>query len=156
MFNGVRVGDKVYDFTKGWGTVIKDKNHYKNIFVVKIDETDEDVSYLYNGKKEKWDKNPSVFWAEPELKIPKNSVTLSEALRLLEEKDFNPEDEYNCVLVYDVYENTLSWSQIEYRTIMGTKYFTKDSIIKCFNHIHNKHISYEEFMEAYNEVFKTK
>lgn len=68
--------DRVYDITRGWGTVISlnlgDKTYP---VVVRLDETGDVESYTNCGKFHVCDVSPSLFWGEVKIENPPEKPT---------------------------------------------------------------------------------
>lgn len=68
MFTNAKIGDRVWNFLAGWGT-ITDIND--GIITVDYDDRYQGCeTFYFTGKKDKKDKNPSFFWAEIKYAMP--------------------------------------------------------------------------------------
>jgi hypothetical protein len=68
MFSNAKVGDKVWDFTYGWGKIYNiDLNSDYPIKVERLNEMDE--SYTFDGKLGD-EEAPTLFWDEIKYEIP--------------------------------------------------------------------------------------
>ena len=75
-FDGIKVGDKVWDFGYGWGKVVivSEKSFVVSFSVVN------NIAYCYDGKLciDKENKNQTLFWSKINFEIPKPKIELNE------------------------------------------------------------------------------
>ena len=153
MFRNAKVGDRAYDILRGWGTIIEIKKdvEYPIVFV---GDDDSVCTFTFYGKREKDDKNPSLFWDEIKYEILEKSTVfdLEKELRKLIIKEFEFE-ERNYYLYYNLEDEEIA-TRVIGRGIEPFKiYFTEKSIHNFFEAIKFKYISKEEFFKAYKKVF---
>lgn len=76
MFENAKIGDKVWSIRHGWGKIysIKPENE---IYLLKVEfdsyinQNNYTVSFTFEGKSFRLDKNPTLYWDELEFDIPK-------------------------------------------------------------------------------------
>ena len=76
MFSNAKIGDKVWSLTRGWGTITIDEDHGQSSdypIHVRFDKGSNDY-YTVCGKFYTHDINPSLFWDEIKLEIPKKPL----------------------------------------------------------------------------------
>jgi hypothetical protein len=73
MFSNAKVGDRVWSFDKGWGTIQGFDNNPKYPILVDLDDSSS-RSYTYDGKYFDNDINPNLFWNELKFEIPSKPV----------------------------------------------------------------------------------
>ena len=64
-FRNIKIGNRVFDILKGWGTVMDGKS--SKDFVVNMDN-DEVVSYYFSGKIDGNELISRLYWNVPEIK----------------------------------------------------------------------------------------
>ena len=71
MFSNAKVGDRVWDYVKGWGTIID--TCYDSVYriCVQYDKTNNSDCYTTSGKIISDAINPSLFWDEIKFEVPK-------------------------------------------------------------------------------------
>lgn len=151
MFRNAKVGDRVWDILKGWGTItsISEDNDYP----IRV-TSDEHIWTIFtlDGKRTKEDINPSLFWDKIKYEIPKKPFSLENELRNLEVIKFK-EDEENYVLLWDNDSEKIEYDYFYYQEFPLMKYFNKKSIDNFMDNIEDRKITKEEFFKAYNIVF---
>lgn len=70
MFKKAKKGDEVWAISMGWGKITE---VHEDSISVKFKNESLDFLYLKNGKIDKTDINPSLFWDEVKIEIPKKS-----------------------------------------------------------------------------------
>lgn len=72
MFSNAKVGDRVWDIRKGWGTVECTDFGPDYSLRVEFDEFDDggDETFTIDGKYLFHDKNPTLFWDEVKFDVP--------------------------------------------------------------------------------------
>ena len=149
MFRNAQVGDRVWDFISGWGTI--DSVSDENIGV--IFDNNKNHRRIFRIYGYRYDLNvKSLFWNVIQFGIPEKTFNLENELKRLEIKEFDAY-ENNYTLGWDNSSNKIfkNFYNITETPIM--KYFTEESIDKFINDIKNKKISKEEFFSAYKKVF---
>jgi len=68
-FDGIKEGDRVWDFRYGWGTVTKVDYGLSYPIIVDFDNGESD-SFLFNGAPDKHSKQ-TLFWDEIKFEVPK-------------------------------------------------------------------------------------
>ena len=86
MFSNAKVGDRVYDWIKGWGNIayIDIGNVRGEEIDVVFDDGGSIISYTVEGKFREDDANPSLFWDKPKFEIPEKPFNLKEEYKKLE------------------------------------------------------------------------
>lgn len=155
MFRNARAGDRVWSFTHHWGTIIEtDGSLDKTIDYPLLVKFDNDIvsRYTIDGKYNKDDTYPTLFWDEIKFKIPEKPFDLEEELRKLEVIEFSF-DENSYLLFYDNEENSICYDCTGYLDIPFVNYFTSRSIHDFMDKIKVKNITREQFFSAYKKVF---
>ena len=148
MFKNAKVGDRVWFFEYGWGTIVN--MFYGNEYpIVFKSDTNRFCNFMIDGKRVVNDINPSLFWDEIKFEIPEKPFNLEEKLKI---KEFNGEDNM-YYLEWDWSIDILVYEQCKFFEKVGCIYFDKDSISE-FVRLANKHnITKEQFFTAYKNVF---
>ena len=151
-FEDAQVGNRVWDFVLGWGTItsIKEKSDFP--LTVMFDCKEDYYIYTLEGKGYRSDLHPRLFWDEIKFEIPEKPFYLESELKKLEIKDFIVE-EFN----YNLYWCNKS-KKIEYNYGYWSEnplaiYFTENSVKKFMEKIEDEKITKEEFFSAYKKVF---
>lgn len=71
MFSKAKRGDNVWHFSKGWGIVLSVEKRTSYPLTVKF-EGGVKIAFLLDGRQNRTDINPSLFWSELELKNDKD------------------------------------------------------------------------------------
>lgn len=73
-FDNAKVGDRVYDVLRGWGTIIAIElnQEYPIYFNADIDSF---CTFTLDGKRDKIDKTPTLFWNEVKLPTDEEDKT---------------------------------------------------------------------------------
>lgn len=148
MFRNAKVGDRVWDFVYGWGTIIHIFYEKEYPITFKSD-TNRICNFRFDGKRNINDINPSLFWNEIKFEIP---INLENELRNLEVKEFI-EDKKNFYLVWHSNKNNIFCEYRSYAQQPLGKYFTEESIKIFMDNIKDKNITKEQFFTAYKKVF---
>lgn len=82
-FSNAKVGDRAYDILRGWGTIIAIKLNQECPIYFNAD-IDSFCTFTLDGKRNKIDKNPTLFWNEIDLPTEKEDVKIV----TIEEKGF--------------------------------------------------------------------
>lgn len=152
MFKNAQVGDRVWDFVLGWGTItlIKEKSDFP--LTVMFDCKEDYYIYTLEGKEFRSDLHPRLFWNEIKFEVPEKPFDLESELKKLEivefknnKSNFSPYWNYCC---NDIGYFINSTTQIPF-----VVYFTEKSINNFMSNIKDKNISKEQFFEAYKKVF---
>lgn len=157
-FDNVKENNRVWSVQHGWGTVTDFSEGYVHwFFQVKFDNG-YDQWYFLDGRAEKKDANPTLFWNE--IKLPaeeedKKPFDLVEFLKKnLVPKEFK-EDDDNIFLNYDYIEKCIDWDCNEIVEIMGTIYFEDVEFEKLnilVNEMNDRGVTPEQLKEAYKKL----
>lgn len=154
VFKNAQVGDRAFDILRGWGTIIAIKlnQEYPIYFNADIDSF---CTFTLDGKRDKIDKNPTLFWNE--VKLPtqeedKKPFDLESELKKLEIVEFK-DSESNFSLFWNYCCNDIVYFINRTVQIPSVLYFTEKSIKNFMNNIEDKKISKEQFFKAYKKVF---
>ena len=72
-FDGIKIGDEVWDFELGWGE-IEEIWKEKGLIIVRFHKHDTFCHYDYNGKRfGDESRNQALFWDEIKFDIPKKN-----------------------------------------------------------------------------------
>ena len=74
-FKNVKPSDRVWDFRKGWGTVVGNLIDYEYPIEVSFDNESNDT-YTLEGKSFRLDMNPTLFWDEVKFVIPQKPIKM--------------------------------------------------------------------------------
>lgn len=152
MFEDAKIGDRVWDFTFGWGTIydiILD-----DYYPIKVEFRDGKIrSYTFDGfLTSEHITNPTLFWDMIQYKVPEKPFNLESELRQLKITEFKHKgnnhflawsNEFKCICYH--YFNSME--------MPFTTYFTKESIENFLKNIKDKKITKQEFFKAYKNVF---
>lgn len=157
-FDNVKENNRVWSVQHGWETVTDFSEGYVHwFFQVKFDNG-YDQWYFPDGRAEKKDANPTLFWNE--IKLPaeeedKKPFDLVEFLKKnLVPKEFK-EDDDNIFLNYDYIEKRIDWDCNEIVEIMGTIYFEDVEFEKLnilVNEMNDRGVTPEQLKEAYKKL----
>lgn len=151
MFRNAKVGDRVYDYLLGWGT-ITDTNWAKYYPIsVKFDYEEIERVFTREGFENEEDLNPRLFWNEIKFEIPK-SFDLKEELKKLEIVKFENK-KLNYFLYYDNDNNYIRSGYNVCEDAPFFIFFSGESICNFLNKIKDKEITKEQFFTAYKNVF---
>ena len=151
MFRNAEVGDRVYDMLKGWGMIssIEPKEEYPIHFIADIESFSK---FTFDGKRNKRDKNPTLFWDEIKFEIPEKPFDFKEFIRdNLKIKQFIPHEK-NYYLIWDnnskevIYDISIGWEYFQ-------PYFLKDNIELVVSTLNEKGITKEEFQSIIKELY---
>lgn len=153
MFEDAQVGDRVWEFVEGWGTISgNDFSDKINTPIRVIFDNGYEWSYTYEGKTHFKDSNPILFWNEIKFEVPEKPFDLESELKKLEIKDFIVEEfNYNlywCNKSKKIECNYGYWSENPLAI-----YFTENSVKKFMEKIEDEKITKEQFFDAYKKVF---
>lgn len=121
MFKNAKVGDRVYDMLKGWTTItsiVKDSDY--PIRVTNDDNTW--VIFTLEGKRNKEDDNPTLFWNKIKYEIPGKPFSLEDELRRLEVVEFNIENR-NYYLYWDNCGENIEYYNSYFDEFINYKFF---------------------------------
>ena len=129
-FDGIKVGDKVWDFVYGYGKVV-DANYLSDFPIkVEFEESKNDNSYTKDGKVN-YDTNQTLFWGKLEFKDNSKSETELEkenevriekvfVLKTVENKYFTfnyvKKNDFNCMFGSLEYVNQFRTKEEALRT----------------------------------------
>ena len=153
MFEGIKIGDRVYDWTFGWGTVneicLNDTYPIRVVF----DRENGHVAFTFDGRYLTSDKNPTLFWDEPKLEIPKKPFNLKSEYKKLQRKEF-VYGETNCIISLDSDYGEISWDwdYYEYRQEIGVCYYQKESIQDFIDILNDNKVTFDELEKVVKEV----
>lgn len=151
MFKNAKVGDRVWFFEYGWGTIVN--MFYGNEYpIVFKSDTNKFCNFMIDGKRVINDINPSLFWNEIKFTIPEKPFDLETELRKLEIKEFCCGEE-NFHLYWDNEEQEIYIRIAEIFEEPLCVYFDEESVINFQESIKDKKITKEEFFTAYKNVF---
>lgn len=69
MFSKAKIGDRVWTFNNGWGTIVSIE--CKSVYSLNVNfDNGEETSYTIGGKFSSSDSKPSLFWDEIKFEIP--------------------------------------------------------------------------------------
>lgn len=151
MFKNAKVGDRVWDFCNGWGTITQIDNEV--VYPISVD-FDNGICLCFNedGKHSSQDINPRLFWDEIKFEIPEKPFNLEDELRKLEIKDFIVE-EFNYNLYWNNKDEKIECNYGYWTENPSVIYFTENSVKKFIEKIGVEKITKEQFFKAYNNVF---
>lgn len=153
MFRNAQVGDRVWDFVLGWGTItsIKEKSDFPLTLMF---DYKEDYYYIYTleGKKYRSDLHPRLFWDEIKFEIPEKPFDLESELKKLKVQEFKTA-ERNYFLTWDNVGKSIYYDIVGNNEQPDIKYFTEQSINNFMENVKDKKITKEQFFEAYKKVF---
>ena len=151
MFKNAKVGDRVYDMLKGWGIIssIEPKEERPIYFVADIDSFSK---FTFDGKRNRRDKNPTLFWDEVKYEIPEKPFNLEDELRKLEIKKFEY-DWLNYFLVYDGKGKEITYGYHQDSESPDCIYFSGKGIKRFCEKAKEQKITKEEFFRVYKNVF---
>lgn len=151
MFRNAKVGDRVWDILKGWGTItsISEDNDYP----IRV-TSDEHIWTIFtlDGKRTKEDINPSLFWDKIKFEAPEKPFSLEEEFKKLKVVQFE-KNEKNYYLLWENEYGKIEYDYLCYQEYPLMKYFNKKSIDNFMDNIKDKKITKEEFFKTYNKVF---
>lgn len=151
-FEDAQVGDRVWDFLCGWGTITNiNKNEYYSMKIKFNNYRNHYETYTLDGKSYV-ENNPSLFWDEIKFEIPEKPFDLESELKKLEIVEFK-DSESNFSLFWNHCCNDIVYFINRTVQIPSVLYFTEKSIKNFMNNIEDKKISKEQFFEAYKKVF---
>ena len=151
MFRNAKVGDRVWDFLKGWGTVIDTSWDEDYPIFVKFDYEEFKTCFTYKGFADADDKNPTLFWDEIKFEIPEKSFDLKEFLKEnLEPKEFCF-DENNYFLYFN-FKEEIDYSFTELTKSVADQYFTRKNIQKVVNILNKNEVTFEQLKQAFREL----
>lgn len=152
-FSNAKVGDRAFDILRGWGTIIAIKlnQEYPIYFNADIDSF---CTFTLDGKRDKIDKNPTLFWNE--VKLPteeedKKPFDLVEFLREnLEPKEFLLE-EHNNTINYSHRDGRFFYNYTIYLDRITEIYFknSKYEIVEVVQVLNENNITPQQLKQAY-------
>lgn len=69
MFKNAKIGDRVWSFSNGWGTIDEITTESVYALIIKFDNK-EVISYTFDGRFSTSDALPTLFWDEIKFEIP--------------------------------------------------------------------------------------
>ena len=153
MFEDAQVGDRVWDFIFGWGTIKSIIPNSENPIQVTFDNYNREHRFDLDGKYNLTDINPFLFWDEIKFNIPEKPFNLEKELKKLEVIKFECGEE-NFSLHWDHEEQEINITCVKLFEKPSYEYFTRESIEKFKENIKNKKITKEQFFKAYEKVFR--
>ena len=151
MFKNAKVGDRVWDFSNGWGTIERTDFDINYPILVKFDNGNNDDSFTYEGFKNRIHKNPTLFWNEIKFETPKKPFNLKEFLREnLEPKEFEYEKS-NYYLVWDSREEEFDYSYSSFHESI-TPYFKRENMQIVVDTLNRESITFEDLKQAFKEL----
>lgn len=156
MFKNAKVGDKVWDFIYGWGTIVEVYDITKFIYPIEVKfDNDKIISYTLDGKQNDTNIYPRLFWDEIKFEIPEKPFNLENELRKLEIIEFKF-GKNNYSLIWNNKYNIIDFNCLISDQAPLTLYFTRESILNFLKNIDEKNITKEQFLIAYEKVFGRK
>lgn len=152
MFRNAKVGDRVWDFLKGWGTVIDISWDEDYPIFVKFDYEEFKTCFTYKGFADKDDKKPRLFWDEIKFEIPEKPFDLEKELRELDKIEFRTGKDNYFLAWSNKWECINNYSTINLQNPFLIC-FTEESINNFMDNIKDKKITKEQFFTAYKNVF---
>lgn len=151
-FEDAQVGDRVWDFLCGWGTIININKDEGYPMKIKFDNyRNRYETYTLDGKNY-IENNPSLFWNEIKFKVPEKPFDLKRLLKELKVKIFAIE-ERNCYLYWSNKDRKIKYSYDYFNENPLIIYFSEDSIQKFMKKIKDEKITKEQFFDAYKKFF---
>lgn len=151
MFKNAKVGDRVWDFLFGWGTIInicEDENHYP--IEVMFELEDRTHEYKLDGKRYAA-RNQTLFWDEIKFEIPKKPFNLKEFLREnLEPKEFKC-DENNYFLYWNESTENFGYLYSTFGEYMQP-YFTIKNIQEVIDTLNENCVALKDLKQAFKEL----
>lgn len=150
-FKNAKVGDRVWDILKGWGTItsIREDNDYPIRVTSDINTW---TIFTLDGKRDEKDINPTLFWNEIKYEMPEKPFSLEEELRKLQVKEFKYND-CNYYLRWDSHHNKLDYGYSIMYNIPCVVYFEKHNIEQFVSKVEHQNITRKEFFRVYNNIF---
>ncbi|MBM6876288.1 hypothetical protein [Fusobacterium mortiferum] len=74
-FDSAKVGDRVYDILRGWGTIVAIELNQECPIYFNAD-IDSFCTFTLDGKRSEIDKNPTLFWNEVDLPTEDEDVKI--------------------------------------------------------------------------------
>jgi len=153
MFRNAKVGENVWDFIYGWGTIVEVYDITKFIYPIEVKfDNGKIIFYTLDGKYNDTEIYPRLFWDEIKFEIPEKPLDLESELRKLEVVEFK-KDEKNYFLLWENEYGNIEYDFFYQQEFPLMKYFNKESIDNFMNNIKDRKITKEEFFEAYRRVF---
>lgn len=153
MFRKARIGDKVWDYTKGWGIISNDcliQNNRDFPVIVEFKNSTKE-SYSFDGKKHYEDLNPSLFWDEIKFEVPEKPFNLKEFLKEhLEPKEFEY-NEKNYFLYWSVREEEFDFSYASFHKNIEP-YFKRDNLQIVVDTLNGEYVTLEDLKQAFKEL----
>lgn len=155
MFSNAKVGERVYDWTDGWGTIINIHVYDKLPLEVKLNNGII-RRYTLDGYG-CWDSNnPVLFWDKPKFEIPKKPFDLKAEYQKLKRKEFvYGESNYAIQFVHDDDEYGESkWYYQDYQITqnIGSRFYKEDYIEDFVRRLNEHKISILQLEKAIKEV----
>lgn len=154
MFKNAKVGDRVWDYLCGWGTIIETSNDNRPFYPlrVKFKKKEEEGTYTFDGKRYIDELNQRLFWDEIKFEIPEIPFNLEDELKKLEIKEFQ-DGTMNDYLVWNNQDNEIARNYMIHFQDPFLICFTEESVSNFITNIKDKKITKEQFFAAYKNVF---
>lgn len=151
-FDNARVGDRVFDLLKGWGTIVEIRKNEEYPIYVNAD-IDSFCTFTLDGKRYVKDLTPTLFWSEvniPTDEEDRNPFNLVEFLRentRCVEFDIGKN---NYCIHYDEENGILDIGYLLFLDYLGTVYLDGDSNLDYIVKKLNEHkVTPKELKDAY-------
>lgn len=153
MFENAKVGDRVWDFALGWGTI--EETDYDNdpyVIAVRFDNAHFNT-YMLDGKAYEGSM-PTLFWDEIKFEVPEKPFDLVEFLKEnLKIRDFK--NKYNKCYIYCNFDKEFNrfmyrWGIATDDIVIGVPYFDKSD--KVIAELNNRKIEPEQLKKAFKEL----
>ncbi len=152
MFKNAKVGDRVWGFRYGWGTITS-TSHLNVYPLFVLFDNGKQESFTIEGKIDSYDdKNPTLFWNEIKFEIPEKPFDLEAELKRLEIKEFEHGDK-NYYLYWDNAGRKIYYDIVGNNEQPNIEYFSEENINNFMKNIRYKKITKEQFFVAYKNVF---
>lgn len=160
MFEKAKVGDRVWDFILGWGTVIEINNDDDFIYPLTVEFENEQATYTFDGKRYMEDLNQRLFWKEIKFKAPEKPFILKEWLiKNFKKKEFEKgKDNYVFIVNYstDSFDRDLWEVDIRnYFEQMGSLYFeiiSNKTSLSLQKELNDNSVSVKTFYDTLKEL----
>lgn len=151
-FDNAKVGDRVFDLLKGWGTIVEIRKNEEYPIYVNAD-IDSFCTFTLDGKRYVKDLTPTLFWSEvniPTDEEDRNPFNLVEFLR----ENLKPKEfvcgEYNYY--YFFWANDEEWSICYDAMNQDIKVYFKDMNRYVIDMLNQNKITPQQLRNAYREL----
>lgn len=149
MFRNAKVGDRVWDFSKGWGTIVQICND--NYPITVQFEVGEIGAFTFEGKCSYSDLYPRLFWNEIKFEIPEKPLDIKEFLkRNLKPKKF-VKDEENYFFYWNVNSERIRSMYITCGESIQP-YFCEDNMDMIIETLNEHKVSLRQLKQAFKEL----